>query len=419
MRTHITAGLAGLLLTGAAAVSGCDSFVEEVAPPIDRFASDSLDSQDQVAFLITGAKEGFNDAYDQVSLLSDLLSDVGQFNQAVRNSTFPTYGDIDRGEILPDNNSLDNMSDAINEYRFYSDDLLRRANETIDFVDDPDTETVNEADRDRNALLYAGNFHGAIARYFLGTYLGTDATTGGAPISEDRDSPTAPLSTSELYAQADAKLATAATLTTDGYNQRVINTLRARIALFGGNEEQAAQFAQDGLQSTDAPYSGRYASTSLNEWWNNGGRGRTQVSINDRFAAYDEADSRTLVEAAPPASASNPGPFYRQALYITDSDPIPFVTWQENELILAEADLADGGDDSDALDRINAVRASRGLDALDSVDQDALIEARDRELFTQGQRLVDQRRFGIFHLPAGRQQYFPLTQTERNANPNV
>lgn len=419
MRYTITTGLAGLLLAGGAVVSGCDSFVEDVDGPIDRVVSDSLDSQAQLPFLITGVKEAFNDAYDQTALLSDLLSDVGQFDQAVLNSTFPTYGEIDRGEILFDNNSVDNMYDAINEYRYLADDLLRRVEETIEFADDEDTADVNEAEVDRNEALYSANFHGAIARYFLGTYFGTDPTTGGAPISTDRDSPSAPLPTSELYAQADAKLASAAGAATTDLQRRTINTLRARIALFGGNRDQAAQFAQNGLQPTDAAYTGNYASTSSNDWWNSGGRGRTQVSVNDRFAAYDEADSRQLVERAPPAAASDTTPYYRQALYLMNSDPLPFVTWQENALILAEADLFDGGDDNDARDRINAVRASRGLDALDSVNQAALIEARDRELFTQGQRLVDQRRFGIFHLPAGRQQYFPLTQTERNANPNV
>jgi len=419
MRNYITAGLAGLLLVGGGAVSGCDTYVEDIAPPVDRFASDSLDSQDQISFLIAGAKEGFNDAYDVVSLLSDLLSDAGQFNQAVRNSTFPTYGEIDRGEILFDNNSVDGMYNAVNEYRYIADDLLRRTNETIEFSDDPGTANVNEADRDRNAALFAANFHGGIARYFLGTYFGTDATTGGAPISEDRDNPTAPIPTAQLYDQADAKLALAASLAPDAYNGRVINTLRARIALFGGDRAQAAQFAANGLAAGDAAYTGNYASTSSNEWWANGGRGRTQVSVNDRFAAYDVEDSRSLVEVAPPASSANPGPFYRQALYPTNSDPIPFVTWQENALILAEADLFDGGTTAVALAQINAVRADRGLAALTSVDQAVLLEARDRELFTQGQRLVDQRRFGIFHLPAGKQQYFPLTQTERNANPNV
>jgi hypothetical protein len=50
---------------------------------------------------------------------------------------------------------------------------------------------------------------------------------------------------------------------------------------------------------------------------------------------------------------------------------------------------------------------------------DDLIEEREREFFTQGLRLIDQRRFDIFHLPAGRFQYLPITQSERNQNENL
>ncbi|MGB3544307.1 hypothetical protein [Rubrivirga sp.] len=417
MKHYIHTGLAGLLLLGGASLTGCDSFVEDIDGPVDRVVGDSLDSQGQIPFLITGVKEGFNDSYDQLATLSDLLADVGQFNPAVQNSTFPTFGEIDRGEIELDNNSNDNAYDAVNEYRFSADDLLRRVNETIEFSDDEDGAEA------RRAALYSANFHGGVARYFLGTYYSVDGQNGAAPISEDQENPSAPIPTAELYAQADAKLAEAAGLAATDYDRRVINTLRARIALFGGDRDAAANFAQNGLVQTDEPYSGRYTSLSTNAWWIDGGRGRTQISINDRFVDLDSLDSRSLVEIAPPRDAGvDPGPFYRQALYLMNSDPLPFLTWQENALILAEADIFDGGDDNDARTRINAVRTSRGLADLedgDAIDQDLLIATRDRELFTLGLRLVDQRRFGIFHLGPDKQRFFPLPQTERNANPNI
>ena len=64
--------------------------------------------------------------------------------------------------------------------------------------------------------------------------------------------------------------------------------------------------------------------------------------------------------------------------------------------------------------------------------QERLIQIRDRELYTQGQRLVDMRRFNLPFTFAtynaagvatdnpltGPFRYFPITQTERNANPN-
>jgi hypothetical protein len=412
MRNSIFTGLVALATVGG--LSACDSFVEDTDPPIDRVISDSLDTVSQVPFLITGVEEGFNDAYDATAVIADLLSDAALFDTDVDGATFPTFDDIDDGRIENDNNSVDGVYLAVNEYRFLADDLLRRTNETIDFGDDTDT---------RDAALFAANFHGGIARYFLGTYFGTGPTTGGAPISDDPDNPSPALSTAELYAQADDKLEAAAAVSPGDYESRLINTLRARIALFGGDRAAAASFAANGLQDGDDPYTGDYASTSANNWWSQGGRGRTQVAAADRFAAFDEVDDRMLVEEAPTVAGVTQT-YYRQALYLTNSDPIPFVSWQENALILAEAAL-NGAGSGDATDLINAVRASRGLDALDGdADQSDLLEARDRELFTQGQRLVDQRRFNLPFvnqdgpLP-GPWRYFPVTQTEVNANPNL
>ncbi len=412
MRNSIFTGLVALATVGG--LSACDSFVEDTDPPIDRVISDSLDTVSQVPFLITGVEEGFNDAYDATAVVADLLSDAALFDTDVDGATFPTFDDIDDGRIENDNNSVDGVYLAVNEYRFLADDLLRRTNETIDFGDDTDT---------RDDALFAANFHGGIARYFLGTYFGTGPTTGGAPISDDPDNPSPALSTAELYAQADDKLEAAAAVSPGDYESRLINTLRARIALFGGDRAAAASFAANGLQDGDDPYTGDYASTSANNWWSQGGRGRTQVAVADRFAAFDEVDDRMLVEEAPTVAGVTQT-YYRQALYLTNSDPIPFVSWQENALILAEAAL-NGAGSGDATDLINAVRASRGLDALDGdADQSDLLEARDRELFTQGQRLVDQRRFNLPFvnqdgpLP-GPWRYFPVTQTEVNANPNL
>lgn len=407
----------GLVAVAAAGtLSACDSFVEDVDGPIDRVVSDSLNTQAQVGFLATGVKEGFNDAYDATAVVADLLSDAFLFSTDVDGATFPTFGDIDRGEILPDNNSVDGVYNAINEYRFLADDILDRA-EIIPFSSDDDGAEA------RRLAVFTGNFHGAIARYFLGTYFGPNGQTGGAPVSEDPANPGPVIPTAELYNQAQQKLETALQNLPGGddgeYTRRVINTLRARIALFSGDRAQAEAFAENGLVEGDPAYLGRYASTSTNNWWSQGGVGRTQVAAATRFAEFDEADNRSLVEETPTVAGVTEI-FYRQALYPENSSPLPFLTWQENALILAEADIFDGDDDDDARDLINSVRQSRGLEDLeddDDVDQETLLEARDRELFTYGLRLVDQRRFGI-PLP-NNTGFFPLTQSERNANPNV
>ena len=145
----------------------------------------------------------------------------------------------------------------------------------------------------------------------------------------------------------------------------------------------------------DPAFTGGYAATSQNNWYTEGGRGRTQVTINERFA--DDGDPRTEVEAAPTATAcaGNGITYYRQAMYTESDASLPFMTWQENALIRAEAALIGDVNQGVALGFVNMVRDDAGLDDLEALDQAALINERDKTLFTTGARLIDQRRFGL------------------------
>lgn len=409
MRNSILTGLLGVATIGG--LSACDSFVQDVDGPIDRVVSDSLNQPSQVDFLVTGVKEGFNDSYDAAAVIADLLSDAALFNTDVDGATFPTFNDIDDGNIEPDNNTVDGVYGAINEYRYLADDLLNRLENEIEFEED-------QAEL-RQSGYFAANFHGGVARYMLAAYF------GDAPISTDPDNPAAPTPQAELYQMAQEKLAEAATSAATDYETRLVNTMRARIALFQGDYAQAASFAADGFVEGDPAYLGEYASTSQNNWWTQAGRGRTQVAVDDRFADYDVEDNRDLTEETPTVEGVT-RTYYRQALYPNNSDPIPFLTWQENALIQAEAAIR-SGNAGQARALLNAVRQSHGisdLGASDAVDLQRLFIERDRELFTRGIRLIDQRRAPVANQIPGatalpNEGFFPLTQTERNANPNV
>ena len=412
MRYLPALALAALTLGPLAA---CDSFVQGAEGPIDRVVSDSLDNQASVPFLITGVKEAFNDTFDQTALLASLLSDEGLFDTRVQNASYITYQEIDDGEIELDNNSVDGLYEDLNEYRFLADDLLRRAEETIEFSEDADGAEA------RRAATYAGNLHGGIARYLLATYFGLNPTEGGAIITTDPDSPGPFIPSAQLYDQAADKLAAALAVASSDYERRLVNSLLARNALYAGDPTLAATFAAAGLVEGDDPYLARYASTSQNEWYVFGGRGRTQVAVDPRFQAYDEGgDPRVQVEPAPTTSGVTV-PFYRQALYTDPSgaDPLPFISWQETALIRAET----AASDEEALAFVNAIRAEAGLEALTSITPARLREERDRALFTLGARLVDQRRFGLpftnLDGPIGPWRYFPIPEGERNANPNI
>ena len=75
-----------------------------------------------------------------------------------------------------------------------------------------------------------------------------------------------------------------------------------------------------------------------------------------------------------------------------------------------------------AIDAINTVRSSHGLQSLAIVDYEVLLHERDKELFCQGQRLIDQNRFSdalSWHLPDdGTWHYLPVPFEEVLNNPN-
>lgn len=114
----------------------------------------------------------------------------------------------------------------------------------------------------------------------------------------------------------------------------------------------------------------------------------------------------------------------------------PIARYAEAQLIVAEARQA-AGDLTGAAVAINAVRATRsGVPAYDVTGQTSaqvlatIIEDRRRELFLEGHRLGDMRRYAIALAPAagtaypaggayGTQSCFPLPDVERINNPNI
>ena len=123
--------------------------------------------------------------------------------------------------------------------------------------------------------------------------------------------------------------------------------------------------------------------------------------------------------------------------YSTLTTVMPIARYAEAQLIVAEARL-EAGDLAGAVQAINVVRATRaGVPAYDATGQTAeqvratLIEDRRRELFLEGRRLGDIRRYNLPLSPAagtpfpggggvyGTQSCFPLPDVERINNPNI
>lgn len=403
MRTWLYRSL-GLLM--AIAFAACDSYVEDVDNPIDSISDEQLTDESQVPFIITGIQTRHSDVIDQLGVLADGLSDEFIFDDQVPNATFPTFRDLDEGFPTLDNNSVDGVYNLLGELRLFADNLLERAAAI----------TFEDADLQQEAL-FTGNFYGGLARYYLAAYFGLEPTRGGGVISTDPENPGPFIPSDEMYGLALEKL-DAALAQSDAYHRKVINTIIARIHLFQGNDAAARTAAQAGLQEGDAPFDVPYILADANYYWQQAGRARSQYVADPRFNDIVTADPAEAARVPLfDITGANGNPYYGQDKYGDATSTITVAKWQETELMLAEIDLRAGSAGA-ALDRVNRVRASHGLAPLGSLDMSTLIAERDKEFFATGMRLVDQRRFNLWHLGAGSWQYLPIPDNERNANDN-
>ena len=394
---YVLAACALLLALGA-----CSDFTQSVDPVIDQVPDERLNNEAQVNFLITGVKVRFATTHDNLMVAASGLSDEFIFDSRVPNATFPQFQEIDLGDITLDNNSVDAAFFPLGELRYFADDLIRRANAI----------TVSNANLKQRAI-FTGYLYGGIARYLYAAYIGLNPTEGGGVIDNGPFIPSA-----QMYDLALESFQQALNHAADDYDRRVVNSLRARIYLIRGDYANARTFALQGLAAGDAPLQSLHSTESTNYYWQQAGLGRPQFVCNDRFLAYVTADPAEAARISlAPITGRGGAVFQRQAKYATDSSPIDFISWQENELMLAELDLR-LGDAIAALSKVNALRASHKIGALAAIDLNGLLVERDKELFVTGIRLVDQRRFGRFHLPAGRWQFLPITDDKRNNNPN-
>ena len=144
-------------------------------------------------------------------------------------------------------------------------------------------------------------------------------------------------------------------------------------------------------------------------------------------------DARVPV-TGPAGSPSATGvPHFYQTKYPTTATPLPLATYEEAQLIIAEADIR-AGSLATALPIINASRARGGQTPFVGSTQSEylaeLIDQRRRELFLESHHLGDVIRFGIALQPAtgtpyhfggvyGNQICLPLPAAERLNNPLI
>lgn len=381
----------------------CEDYVTEVDPLVYAVEDEVLDEPTQIPFLIKGVKQRFATATSELFIIADGLSDAFFFDNNVPNATYTSYNEIDNGEIFLDNNSVDAALYDIGELRYFADRLIERV-QAMSGVDDADY----------RAAMFNGYFYGGVARYYYATYFGLEPNRGGGTIDNSAfiDSP-------EMYGLAIEKFVLALDYVANDAEARIVNSFIARAHLYNEDYSQAAVYAVNGMQEGDDDFLALYSPLTNNTYYVHAGTLRKQFVVDYRYHDYIVADSQEVNRIDIGEVYGNDGTlYYYQTRYFEASSPIPLMTWQENNLMLAELALRGQGS-GDALSLVNSVRASHDIEPLDNIDLDVLLQERDKELFVRASRLPDQRRFDKWHLDPGTWQYLPLTEGERNANPNL
>lgn len=423
-----------LLVVGLAGVQSCSDYVQGVDPRQDLIQDAALNDPAQVPFLVQGVQRQFVRVYAQTNTLVGGLSDELIFDTRVPNATFPTFQDLDNGLPLLDNNSVNNNWAVMGQAYFTSQNLLERVGK-IDFG----SSTAN-----KNLALFNAYLYGGLIRHMYAAYYGLKEQQGGGVINGGPFIPSVALTDSALN-YLNLALGVAA----NDLQRRQVNTVIAKVNLADGRYAAARTAAQNGLKSGDAALSALYEQATIaNQWYFDAGMGRAQYVPNSRYAAYVAADKDEGVVLPGTVSGgvftvpgttetdlqnySNTrrivlyGPFtssgltyHVQGKYPNQGSPAPVVTWQENELILAETALRVSNSESAALTSVNAVRSFYKLSPRTTTNLDSVYIERDKTLFGMGQRLIDQRRFNKWHLGATTWRYMPIGLPERSANPNL
>lgn len=381
----------------------CNDYIQNVDPLITQAQDELLNNETQLPFLMTGVKQRFSTVASQISCLADLLSDQMFYTSDNPQASFPTFEEIDKGQILLDNNSNRGMWRVLGELRFFADDLIRRTNSIS--ISDP---------ANKNAALFTGYFYGGIARFYMAVYYGLAQTQPGGVIDAGPFIPQ-----SQMLDQAIANFKSAITSSAKDTDTRIVNSFIAKAYLVKGDFANAATYAATGMAKGDADFLALHNDVSNIYYWGFAGKGRVQIVVDNRMNDYITADPKEANRIKLSTLKGTSGKtYYFQTKYPDKFSNFPVMTWQENNLMLAELALRGFGG-GNALALVNEVRASHSIGPLVIIDLNGVLTERDKELCFQGDRLIDENRTGKWHLAAGTWQYLPITSDERNANPNL
>lgn len=242
----------------------------------------------------------------------------------------------------------------------------------------------------------------------------------------------------EMFAKAEAMFTKAIDNATDATAAEFLNMARvgrARARLNAGNRAAAATdarlvpsgFVKNAVYST--------VSSRRENFVNVDGLGNL-FSVDPQFRNFQHmgaADSRVGATNTGRVVAGVNIPVWTQTKYPARNSSIPIARYAEAQLIIAEAE-ADANNLQAAVNIINALHARVGIPQFSSNDKAAIlahiVTERSAELFLEGQRFGDIRRYNLPLIPAPGTAYhaggtysdarcYPFPGIESDGNPNA
>ncbi|MDQ3606383.1 MAG: RagB/SusD family nutrient uptake outer membrane protein [Gemmatimonadota bacterium] len=407
------------LMLAVTPLAGCDMdrLLESEAPT--RLEAERLQSPTQAGLLLNGAIADFECAHGAFvagsALMGDELEDA-QLAAAVwdwdRRSFNANPGGAYGTNVC--NAQLFGVYTPLATARWTADNLLNRLT----------TEWTDQQVAKRDSMIASAAVYAGFSLAEMGMILCSAAIDAGPEMSS-----------TELFRAAEERFTRAIAAATAANTPTLRNAAlagRARVRLYLDNNAGAAEDARQ--VPAGFVFNATAADVSDSRRWN-----RIFHFVNfSRFHMVEE-QSRNLTTGgvADPRTRSTQTadraldgrPAVVQNKYASRASPLPITRYEEAQLILAEIE---GG--QTAINVINALRAPHGLPQVSAAEaanlQNTLLEERRRELWLEGQRMYDIRRFNLPQAPApgtpfakggvyGSTLCLPLPDVERFNNPSI
>lgn len=402
MRTMRTLSLVALLT--ALPLAGCSDILDVDAP--GRISNEDLANESAAPGIVAGM------AYDLFVATDGALQEVSMFAGELWHSGSYDFADIPRGIVIPED--WDGEWDQLQQFRWTSETGITRL------------EGILSADRyARSPLVAHAHLFAGIANRMLGEWQCESVVEYGGPPAPHTDHFTRGID----YASDGIPIAQAAG---DTELENALYGLRAQLRAAMGDWSGAAS---DAAEVPDGyVYEVIYSAANDNDLQYETFT-RPEYSVwNTMFEDHPD-DPRAPWEivfnadGSVATGANGADPFYRQLKYTDPGSDIPVIKGAEMLLIRAEAALRNQQIGT-AYDLMNQARAVYEMDPLTPAADlegawDDLQYERGATLWLEGRRLWDLRRWYEETGPAnndfleGRDKCFPISDSERQANPNV